>query len=64
MFTKQHYEQVADLLKRAQNKHRGETADQLYFSIIDDFADLFENDNGNFNRDKFSLACGIEPIKD
>ena len=60
MFTKQHFEAIADIIKSAQTKYRGCTANELYNYIAEDFADYLEGQNERFNRDKFYQACGLE----
>jgi len=50
-FTKQHYEAVAAIL-RERNRELGD-ADTL----VQRFADLFEQDNELFKREQFLRAC-------
>lgn len=45
--SRKNYEAIAKILKEA--KYRD--------NIIDDLADYFEDDNPNFNRDRFIAAC-------
>ena len=52
MFTKRHYEAIAKILKEEKTK------DELVLA----FADLFTEDNPLFDKWKFAVACGIEPI--
>ena len=62
MFTKQHYEQIAQIVKDLKDKYNG------FPPIVQDelatkLADMFENDNPRFSRMRFYLACGLELSK-
>jgi hypothetical protein len=55
--TRKHYKATAFIL----NAHRDLIADQILFnSIVDDFSAIFEEDNPNFNAEKFFDACNKE----
>lgn len=62
MFTRKHYEAVAEIIKE-RSKHY---ADMGRYgcangagSVGDKLADLFEKDNPRFDRDRFLAACGL-----
>ena len=61
MFTQQYYKAIAEIIKKANEDYNGGTpADMLLMCIKTDLADYFEQDNPNFDRDKFIAACGVE----
>lgn len=47
MFTKQHYEKIAEVINFCDNKEE----------IINELSDMFEGDNEMFDKYKFKLAC-------
>ena len=51
MFTKQHFEALAKLIKESDAKSK--------FELAQDMAKLFLEDNERFNSAKFFKACGI-----
>jgi hypothetical protein len=51
MFTKQHFQALAKLLK--------ETDANSKYQLAQDMAKLFSDDNPRFNSAKFFKACGI-----
>jgi hypothetical protein len=51
MFTKQHFEALAKLIKTSDAKTK--------FEIAQDMAKLFSEDNERFNVQKFFKACGL-----
>ena len=51
MFTKQHFEALAKLIKTSEAKSK--------YEIAQDMAKLFSEDNDRFNVSKFYKACGI-----
>jgi hypothetical protein len=54
MMTKKHYEQVANVIE----KYLGDLEIGVCKGLlISNLADVFENDNPNFNRGKFVHAC-------
>lgn len=65
MFTRQHYKAIAKIVD-------GKTCVQFlsnnpfdYLSknqLVDALADMFQDDNPNFNREKFTKACGRYPV--
>lgn len=52
MFTKKHFEAVARILKETDAKE-----------LAAHFADMFEQDNPRFNRQRFMAACGFDASK-
>lgn len=54
MFTKQHYEAIADILKPYASKGMGTQAQTTSRSIALDLMDFFQKDNPNFNRKLFA----------
>jgi len=59
MFTKQHYEQVAQVIKNTRDKYAG-LAPIIQDELAIKLADVFEKDNPRFDRDRFYLACGVK----
>lgn len=58
MFQKRHYEAVAQLFKdRTPNRYVNDDAHAHHDSLIEKFADMFERDNPQFQRDRFFEAC-------
>ena len=65
-YARRHYEDVANLLNTRLKSAMGSDAMEdhgsaAYFveRIIDDFADLFQKDNPNFDATRFMKACGF-----
>lgn len=56
-FSRQHYESIARILKN--DAQPGVDAETLVQDIAEDLADLFAQDNPNFDREKFLKAAGI-----
>lgn len=64
-YSRRHYEDAAAIL----NKHVVRTGPKVshydpieyasVLAIIRDFADLFQQDNPQFDRDRFRMACGV-----
>jgi hypothetical protein len=48
-FSRQHYKQIADILLTSETKDE----------IVTKLADMFEEDNPRFSREKFILAAGM-----
>jgi len=64
MFTKQHYEAIAKLL-REYHQHNGTReydggaeVDAMIDQLIGDFGDMLDNDNERFDRVKFLKTIG------
>lgn len=53
MFTKMHYEKVAEILYQCMS--RMDANEEVAYS----FADAFAKDNPLFDRDRFMRACGL-----
>lgn len=51
MFTKQHFETLAKLIKETDARNK--------YQLAQDMAKLFQSDNKNFNVQKFFKACGL-----
>ena len=61
MFTKQHYEVIAKIIKDNTSIAGLLTKDTdiiLRYGLIYELADYFQKDNPNFDRDKFITASG------
>jgi hypothetical protein len=56
MFTKRHFEALAELIKNTKANSKNELAQ--------DMAKLFSEDNDRFNVSKFYKACGITLRRD
>lgn len=52
MFTRKHYNIIANIIKK--NWEAGTES-----CIAEDLADYFEDDNPNFDRDRFLTTCGV-----
>ena len=60
MFTRQHYEAIAEILKEAGEDWQGGTPTEcIIYGIRDQLADYFAQDNERFDREKFLEACGL-----
>lgn len=57
MFTKQHYEAIAEIIHS--RTISWEVAEEIRYIAID-LADYFQRDNPRFNRGRFLAACGME----
>ena len=63
MFTRQHYKAVAEIIRKRQNLNTGtkRTPRFLYADdLAGDLADYFDEDNPQFDRQKFLEACGLK----
>ena len=58
MFTKRHYEKIADIL----NDARKEDYETVHYVIMERMISLFQEDNPKFDEDTFHIACGAESI--
>ena len=56
MFSKQHFEALAKLIKESDANSK--------FELAQDMAKLFSEDNDRFNVSKFYKACGITLRRD
>lgn len=58
MMTRKDYVKVAEILKsfgdNVENNHSN------FFDLVYDFADMFAEDNPNFQEKKFVQACGLD----
>jgi len=57
MFSKRHYEAVAEVLKEINYDARAYDGVEMWEKIRSDLSALFESDNEKFNRTKFEEAC-------
>ena len=57
MMTRKDYVAVAEILSNYQHFIGWEE----FRDLVEDFAEMFANDNPNFKEDKFVQACGLEP---
>ena len=61
MFTKQHYQKIAETFQsahpRCQLFKHNRYDELLWESIVSRFANMFEEDNLKFNREKFIEKC-------
>lgn len=55
MFTRKHYEKVVKVINRTIPYDDA----TVRHNTIQEFADMFEDDNPNFDRDRFLKACGF-----
>lgn len=53
-YTRKTYVAVSNILK----KYSSDIGQAEFQDIVDDFSFMFENDNQNFDADKFREACG------
>jgi hypothetical protein len=53
MFTKQHYEAIAKII----NRHTSANGSIKKHELTRGLADMFEQDNERFSREKFLVAC-------
>ena len=57
MFSKRHYEAVAEVLREVNFDDRMVRGEGIVALIRDRFAEVFEADNEKFNRTKWEEAC-------
>ncbi|MBM4075814.1 MAG: hypothetical protein FJ267_09245 [Planctomycetes bacterium] len=55
-FTRQHYQALAAVIKKARQHHPGGNADSALDMIAGELAQLFARDNPNFRADQFVNA--------
>jgi hypothetical protein len=56
--TRQDYVAIAKVLK----EHSELIGQSAFISLVDSFADMLQNNNGAFNRQKFERATGVKDI--
>jgi len=56
MFTKQHYEKIAEILASEQGSSM---VNVIVYNITSKLAEMFMEDNPNFDREKFFKAAGF-----
>lgn len=59
MFARQHYEKVAELLKKERASTKDVNAQVALANVTVRFADAFETDNPRFQRGRFYRAAGF-----
>lgn len=57
MFTRRHYEAIAKCIRERKEKHISRDEIPGIQAIQWELECLFENDNPNFNRERFIKAC-------
>jgi len=62
MFSRQHYEAIAEVLKDVKEKSMNDTAQgnahlQVIHTTIREMGEMFSKDNPNFKRAPFLTAC-------
>lgn len=59
--TKKDYELIAGVLDRSAQSHALNpfTGKSLFVELVEDFAEVLENENPRFNREIFLKACGV-----
>jgi len=65
MFTKQHYERIASILKEALPPEGSQTNNSIQARstvnfIAENLAIAFSSDNPRFDEERFLKACGLE----
>ncbi len=66
MFTRQDYKAIAEMVKIGTEKHKADglgslLCDEVRKGLSIELADCFANRDHRFDRERFLLACGIEP---
>lgn len=60
IMTKKHYKIIAACFKQAYKEAKGSPeAIVVICNLIENVSNCFQNDNDNFNKDKFQIACGL-----
>ena len=54
-FAKRHYEAIAQAMQEARRRANG--SNNPIAVVVDELADVFASDNGQFKRDRFMRAC-------
>lgn len=61
MFGRIHYQAIAEVFaSRSADTYQTHDEFVVDCSLVEDFCDMFEKDNPNFEREKFLKACGME----
>lgn len=55
-FTKQHYQALAGVIKKARQMHTSSDADAALNMVVGELAQMFAKDNPNFRPDQFVKA--------
>jgi hypothetical protein len=55
-FTRQHYQAVANVIKKARHMHTSSDATAALNMVVTEMADMFAADNPNFRKDQFINA--------
>jgi len=58
-FSRKHYQQIASIFKQHLDGPRNEKVYNELAAIANELADLFEEDNPRFDREKFLQACNV-----
>ena len=60
--TKKEYELIAGVLDRSAQSHALNpfTGKSLFVELVEDFAEVLENENPRFQRSLFLKACGLK----
>lgn len=59
--TKKHFEAIAKILRKW---GEGRMEPNKWIALVNDFADLCQAENPNFDRDRFKRACTFEKLAD
>ena len=56
MMSRKDYIKVSDVIKF----YKADMSDQLHRDLVNEFSDIFAEDNKNFDSIRFATACGLE----
>ena len=56
-FTRQHYQALAAVIKKARHAHASSDADAALNMVVDELATMLASDNPNFRKDQFVKAA-------
>lgn len=56
-FTRQHYQALAAVIKKARHTHASSDAEAALNMVVDELATMLASDNPNFRKDQFVKAA-------
>lgn len=57
--TRKDYEAIAERIARSADKYQYDRGLSIVEEIVEDLVEIFQDENPNFNADKFVKACGL-----
>jgi hypothetical protein len=57
--TRKDYEAIAERIARSVDKYQYDEGKNIIAELVEDLVEIFQDENPNFNADKFVKACGL-----